>query len=50
MPCGHVLHAACVRAYLNHQSCVTGSSGAAAMPLARLKPAQCPVCRREMLP
>lgn len=53
MPCGHVLHAACVRAYLNHQSGSAGcssTSGSGATPLARLRPAQCPVCRREMLP
>lgn len=52
MPCGHVLHAACVRAYLNHQTGANvvcpGPSGSAA--LAPLRPAQCPVCRREMLP
>jgi len=48
MPCGHVLHAACVRAYLNHQ---TGASGSLSVgSLAPLKAAQCPVCRREMLP
>jgi len=56
MPCGHVLHAACVRAYLNHQTTGSSSSaapsnvGATSALLAPLKPAQCPVCRRDMLP
>merc|ERR1712217_39651 len=56
MPCGHVLHAACVRAYLNHQTAGSSNSassvgpGATAALLAPLKPAQCPVCRRDMLP
>merc|ERR1712217_159812 len=55
MPCGHVLHAGCVRAYLNHQTAGSSSSaapnvGATAAILAPLKPAQCPVCRRDMLP
>eukprot|EP00929_Paragymnodinium_shiwhaense_P048117 TRINITY_DN24379_c0_g1_i2.p1 TRINITY_DN24379_c0_g1~~TRINITY_DN24379_c0_g1_i2.p1 ORF type:complete len:677 (-),score=106.89 TRINITY_DN24379_c0_g1_i2:124-2154(-) len=67
MPCGHILHVACMRAYLKHQ---TGSNGGPRGPpgnagaptgggsassqqppaLVPLKPAQCPVCRREMLP
>lgn len=51
MPCGHVLHAACVRAYLYHQAHLGGRASCAAtattMPL---KPAQCPVCRRDVLP
>jgi len=51
MPCGHVLHAGCVRAYLNHQTVGARCSASSAMaPLAPLKPAQCPVCRRDMLP
>eukprot|EP00927_Polykrikos_kofoidii_P061206 TRINITY_DN56072_c0_g1_i1.p1 TRINITY_DN56072_c0_g1~~TRINITY_DN56072_c0_g1_i1.p1 ORF type:complete len:650 (+),score=62.27 TRINITY_DN56072_c0_g1_i1:51-2000(+) len=50
MPCGHILHVSCVRAYLNHQTGTAGSTGCAALPLAPLKPAQCPVCRREVLP
>merc|ERR1712217_661540 len=56
MPCGHVLHAGCVRAYLNHQTAGSSNSassvgpGATAALLAPLKPAQCPVCRRDMLP
>lgn len=61
MNCGHVLHTACVKAYLNHQT--TGASGSSTAPptaapsvatlpppMAPLKPAQCPVCRRDMLP
>jgi len=52
MPCGHVLHEACVRAYLNHQT-ASSSCAATAAPtslVAPLKPAQCPVCRRDVLP
>lgn len=48
MPCGHVLHAPCVRTYLNHQT--AGGPPTAATALAPLKPAQCPVCRRDVLP
>jgi len=55
MPCGHVLHVHCVRAYLNHQT--LGSKGAPSVSsndclvsLTPLKPAQCPVCRRDVLP
>merc|ERR1712192_48223 len=46
MPCGHVLHAACIRAYLSHQ---VGSTSTLNRPAAAtaLAPAQCPVCRRE---
>jgi len=56
MPCTHVLHTACVRAYLSHQ---TGNNGSrvssnstepATVALTPLKPAQCPVCRRDVLP
>lgn len=55
IPCGHVLHSACVRAYLSHQtgSGARSSSASAEVPstaLVPLKPAQCPVCRRDMLP
>jgi hypothetical protein len=57
MPCTHVLHMGCVRAYLSHQTggvnAARGSSNAAEAPtnlLMPLKPAQCPVCRRDVLP
>lgn len=62
MPCGHVLHAACAKAYLNHQTGSSASPGTASgsargaggsapgAPPAPLKPAQCPVCRRDVLP
>mmetsp|Transcript_79371 Transcript_79371/g.199389 ORF Transcript_79371/g.199389 Transcript_79371/m.199389 type:complete len:642 (+) Transcript_79371:68-1993(+) len=54
MPCGHVLHAGCIRAYLNHQTASTRLSPSASTnstsALAPLKPAQCPVCRRDVLP
>lgn len=57
MPCGHVLHAGCVRAYLNHQvagarvaASSQASNNSAQLSLAPLKPAQCPVCRRDVLP
>jgi len=50
MPCGHVLHAACIRAYLNHQTAGPAAATNSAVALAPLKPAQCPVCRRDVLP
>jgi len=50
MPCGHMLHNTCVTAYLNHQTGPRVPTLSVATPLAPLKPAQCPVCRREMLP
>lgn len=56
MPCGHMLHSSCVTAYLNHQNgvhvngLVPPATGVGGVPVAPLKPAQCPVCRKEMLP
>lgn len=56
MPCTHVLHTGCVRAYLSHQTGNNGSRSSsnstepAAVTLTPLKPAQCPVCRRDVLP
>lgn len=60
MPCGHVLHMACVRAYLSHQTGGTNhasrssssntDAAPSSTPLMPLKPAQCPVCRRDVLP
>lgn len=49
MPCGHLLHKSCVTAYLNHQTSATPCRPAAGVPVP-LKPAQCPVCRKEVLP
>jgi len=56
MPCRHVLHMGCVRAYLSHQTgCGNGtrssnSTDTPATLLIPMKPAQCPVCRRDVLP
>jgi energy-converting hydrogenase Eha subunit E len=56
MPCTHVLHVGCVRAYLSHQTggnASRSSSNAGELSIAALmplKPAQCPVCRRDVLP
>lgn len=60
MPCGHLLHKTCVTAYLNHQTHTMSGTTPTAPPMAPqssgcvtvvpLKPAQCPVCRKEMLP
>jgi len=57
MPCTHVLHMGCVRAYLSHQTGgvnrSVNSSNNTDTPtslLVPLKPAQCPVCRRDVLP
>lgn len=51
MPCGHLLHKSCITAYLNHQTTQTAAPirPAAGVPMP-LKPAQCPVCRKEVLP
>lgn len=50
MPCGHLLHKSCVTAYLNHQTTATPINRPAAGVPVPLKPAQCPVCRKEVLP
>lgn len=50
MPCGHLLHKSCVTAYLNHQTTATPICRPAAGVPVPLKPAQCPVCRKEVLP
>jgi len=60
MPCGHLLHKTCVTAYLNHQTHAVSNTTAIAPPMSAqssgcvavvsLRPAQCPVCRKEMLP
>ncbi|CAJ1405260.1 unnamed protein product [Effrenium voratum] len=52
MTCGHLLHKSCVTAYLNHQNMAGAppTRQAPGVPVVPLKPAQCPVCRKEMLP
>jgi len=60
MPCAHVLHASCVREYLSHHTgsgAKTPRSSAAGVPAGPAlapplpsRPAQCPVCRRDVLP
>jgi len=50
MPCSHVLHATCVRAYLSHQTSTGNKSCTRSHNPSYIKPAQCPVCRRDTLP
>lgn len=56
MPCTHVLHMGCVRAFLSHQNGAgngrssSNTTDAPTTLLMPLKPAQCPVCRRDVLP